>query len=91
MQNFLNLNKKINFLKTHNAMCTINGHAFTNLTNTIGGIYIVRDPRDVLLSYANHFQVDMKQLKNLRWIQKMVNIKMMDLMVYHRSFGNWSR
>ena len=38
-------------------MCTINGHPFTNLTNTIGGIYIVRDPRDIILSYANHFQV----------------------------------
>ena len=35
-------------------MCTINHHKFTNIENTIGGIHIVRDPRDVLISYSNY-------------------------------------
>ena len=52
MQLMINLNNKINYLKTHNAMCTINKHKFTNVENTLGAIYIVRDPRDVLVSYS---------------------------------------
>ena len=53
MQLMINLNNKINYLKTHNAMCTVNNYKFTNLENTLGAIYIVRDPRDVLVSYSN--------------------------------------
>ena len=62
MQEFLNLNNKINFLKTHNAMCTINNYPFTNSKNTLGAIYIVRDPRDIVVSYADHFQVSHKEI-----------------------------
>ena len=54
-QNRLNLNKKIKYLKTHHLNCTINKkNYFTNESNTLGVIYIVRDPRDVLVSYARH-------------------------------------
>ncbi len=54
LQSSINLNNKINYLKTHNAMCTINNHKFTNIENTLGGIHIVRDPRDILVSYSNY-------------------------------------
>tara|TARA_B100001029_G_C15000737_1_gene417905 strand:+ start:297 stop:1130 length:834 start_codon:yes stop_codon:yes gene_type:complete len=57
MQDAINLNNKINFLKTHNAMCTINNYPFTNAKNTLGGIYIVRDPRAIVASLADHFQI----------------------------------
>ena len=43
MQEYLNLMNKIIFLKTHNAMCTINGNSFTNSQQSLGGIYLVRD------------------------------------------------
>ena len=55
MQDYINLNKKINFLKTHNALCTLGKYKFTTSKNTIGSVYIVRDPRDVVISYADHF------------------------------------
>ena len=58
LQSLINLNNKINYLKTHNAMCTINNHKFTNIENTLGGIHIVRDPRDVIVSYSHHFGLD---------------------------------
>ena len=58
LQDIINLNNKLNFLKTHNGNFTLNNCAFTNTDNTIGGIYIVRDPRDVVLSNANHFGID---------------------------------
>ena len=54
MQDYINLNKKTNFLKTHNAMCTVGSHQFTSLRNTKGAIYLVRDPRDVLVSLSHH-------------------------------------
>ena len=32
----------------------MDGNSFTDLKNTLGVIYIVRDPRDVVISYAHH-------------------------------------
>ena len=91
LQNFLNLNNKINFLKTHNAMCTINGHAFTNFKNTIGAIYIVRDPRDIVLSYANHFQVDNETAVKHMMDSKNGELKNDGSNNFHRSLmGSWS-
>jgi hypothetical protein len=55
VQELINQNDKINFLKTHNALCNINGNIFTNKANTIAFIYVVRDPRNVILSMSNHF------------------------------------
>ena len=53
-QSYINLKNKITYLKTHNAMCKVENNLFTNLENTLGVIYLVRDPRDIVLSYANH-------------------------------------
>ena len=50
--------KKIRFLKTHSAYGSLNNNPFTSSEVTIGGIYIVRDPRNVLLSLMNHFSLD---------------------------------
>ena len=58
LQDIINLNGKLNFLKTHNGNYNLGNYPFTNSDNTIGGIYIVRDPRDVVLSYANHIGVN---------------------------------
>tara|TARA_Y100000992_G_scaffold300512_1_gene269331 strand:+ start:2630 stop:3475 length:846 start_codon:yes stop_codon:yes gene_type:complete len=54
----------IRFLKTHSAMHDINGHSFTNLKNTLGAIYIVRDPRKIINSYANHSDISIEDAKN---------------------------
>ena len=56
---------KFTFLKTHNALCNIKGNNFTTLENTLGLIYIIRDPRDVLISYASHLNLDLKNTANL--------------------------
>ena len=59
----ININKdnKIHFLKTHNAMCSINGNNFTDKFNTSAAIYIVRDPRNVLSSISHHYEINHKQ------------------------------
>ena len=56
MQEYLNLAYSKIFVKTHNAMCTINGNSFTNSKQSLGAIYLVRDPRDVVMSYSDHLQ-----------------------------------
>ena len=61
MQDFINLNKKTNFVKTHNAMVTVGSYKFTTTRNTKGSIYIVRDPRDVLVSLSHHMGIDYEQ------------------------------
>lgn len=68
VKNYINVQKKINsqnsktirFLKTHTSFYDINGYKFTDLNNTLGVIYIVRDPRSVVKSYANHNQMTLE-------------------------------
>ena len=59
------INKKknsIQFWKTHNAFCKLQGkYNFTDLKNTTGVIYIIRDPRNVVSSYANHYQRSLEE------------------------------
>ena len=57
-QEIINLDKKLKFFKTHNILGGLNGNQFTNTKNTIGGIYIVRDPRNVITSLKNHFEMN---------------------------------
>ena len=56
--------RSINFIKTHSSLNDINGHRFTNLKNTLGAIYIIRDPRDIIRSYANHSSISKEGAKN---------------------------
>ena len=65
VQQFINSGKKFTFLKTHNAQCTINGNVFTNNENTLAFIYVVRDPRNVVLSMSNHFGITQEKSFNI--------------------------
>ena len=60
-QENINRKNKLIFLKTHCALCTVNNNAFTNSKNSIGAIYIVRDPRNVITSIQNHFQLSSEE------------------------------
>jgi hypothetical protein len=42
------------FVKTHNALLIDRGHSTVNFGVTSGAIYIVRNPLDVAISYADH-------------------------------------
>ena len=56
-QEKINRNNKLNYFKTHNILGSINNSNFTNKKNTAGAIYIVRDPRNVLTSIQNHYEL----------------------------------
>ena len=65
-QEKINTDKKLRFFKTHNAFGSLNNQIFTNKQNSIGCIYVVRDPRNVLTSLKNHYQ--MKDFEALKWM-----------------------
>ena len=54
VQEIINEKNNIQFLKTHSYLFNFENNPFTNLENSLGVIYIVRNPRNVILSYANH-------------------------------------
>jgi len=56
-QEKINENNKLNFFKTHNILGSINKTNFTNKKNTLAAIYIVRDPRNVITSIQNHYEL----------------------------------
>ena len=56
-QNKINSNKNLRFFKTHNMLGKFRGNFFTNSENTLGSIYIVRDPRNVVTSVKNHYSL----------------------------------
>ena len=47
--------EKQTFLKTHNALIALNNRLFTSEKTSLGAIYIVRDPRNILSSLKNHY------------------------------------
>ena len=65
-QEKINTDKKLRFFKTHNAFGKLNNYDFTNSENSIGCLYVVRDPRNVLTSIKNHYELDDDQA--IKWI-----------------------
>ena len=54
-QEEINKTKKLSFWKTHSSFCKLyNKYNFSDLKNSLGVIYIVRDPRNVVSSFARH-------------------------------------
>ena len=65
-QEKINQDKKLRFFKTHNAFGALNNFDFTNKDNSIGCIYVVRDPRNVITSLKNFYEMNDDQA--FKWI-----------------------
>ena len=66
-QEKINENKKeLKFFKTHNIFGKLNNYDFTNRQNSIGCLYVVRDPRNVFTSLKNHYQLNDDQA--IKWM-----------------------
>jgi hypothetical protein len=70
-QEKINKDKKIRFFKTHNTFGKVNNCDFTNKDNSAGCIYIVRDPRNVITSLENHYE--MNHETSLKWMTNSKN------------------
>ena len=76
VKNYINAQKSFNkknsvqFLKTHSYLFNIENHAFTDLNNSLGVIYLVRDPRNVVTSWARFANVSIENAANT-----LINVK----------------
>ena len=74
----LGFKEDFKFFKTHSGNFGINNNFFTSQENTRGVIYIIRDPRDVCISWANHTSKTFNEsiefmtndLASLSWIER---------------------
>ena len=57
VQESFNQKNSTQFLKTHSYLFNVEGNGFTDLNNTLGAIYIVRDPRNIVTSLANFLDI----------------------------------
>ena len=71
-QDKINSDKKIKFFKTHNSLCNLDNYYFTNFKNSLGAIYIVRDPRNLISSISNHFSKTIEEAKNFILTPKII-------------------
>ena len=96
-QKFINReNKKIKFLKTHSSLSRVNNCNFTDLNNTFGAIYIVRDPRNVITSFAHHYDLDLNDALNVmidrsRWLVKNENVFKTFLGSWALNYNSWKQ
>ena len=75
-QNLINEeSKKAKFFKTHSKLCQMYGSNFTDLKNTLGVIYIIRDPRNVVTSFAHHYNLTIDQATEALFDEKRFMIK----------------
>ena len=59
-QNYF-FNNKDAILKTHSTLNEFDGYKFTTSKQTKGAIYIVRDPRNVILSMSHHYSLTFQE------------------------------
>jgi hypothetical protein len=72
-QKEINKDRKIRFFKTHHLFCKYGENAFTDNENTLGVIHVVRDPRSLVKSLKNHF--NLQNLEEAK--EKLFNIQLM--------------
>ena len=86
-QKIINKDKKIKFIKTHSSLVKINNSNFTDLNNSLGAIYIVRDPRNVATSFAYHYNLNIDEAINVMTDPKSWLVK---TSLLHKIFlGSW--
>ena len=71
-QDLINLDDKIKFFKTHHINCKIDQYSFTNKTNTLATIYIIRDPRNLVNSISNHYSKSLEDSKKFLFDSKFI-------------------
>jgi len=95
VQNFLNQEKgKVKFYKTHSALSKMHGSNFTDLKNTLGVIYIVRDPRNLVTSLAHHSNLSIEEaantmIDNSKYLVKSVKNCRVFLGSWNSNYNSW--
>ena len=93
------INKKTNsikFIKTHSSLSRINNCNFTDLNNTLGAIYVVRDPRNVVKSFSHHYNLSVNEATNAmtdqtRWLIKTDKVFKTFLSSWGVNYNSWKQ
>jgi Sulfotransferase domain len=88
-QHLADLVEGLIFVKTHQALAVDRGYPTIDFSVTAGAIYIVRNPLDVVISYAHHLgqSIDLTiELMNLKNAETAVNDKQVNEL-----YGSWSQ
>ena len=91
-QNLINSDNKLNIFKTHHVLCSLGKDNFTDKKNTLGAIYIVRDPRNVISSILYHFNLSNtdEALNFIQTEEKFIgNVKNKVNYPLHTLIGSW--
>lgn len=102
-KNFINAQKRINndknkikFFKTHSSLSKIENCNFTDLDNTLGAIYIVRDPRNVVKSFSHHYDLTIDQateamIDQTRWLARTDTMFKTFLSSWKINYNSWKQ
>ena len=60
-QEYINKKAPFIFLKTHSSFYNIKNYVFSDLINSLGVIYIIRDPRNVITSFSNYYNLSLRE------------------------------
>ena len=63
-KNNLSFNEDFSFFKTHHILNSLNGKNYVTKEFVRGIIYLVRDPRDVVVSWSNHTNISLSKSVN---------------------------
>ena len=102
-KNFINAQKSINndknkikFFKTHSSLSKIENCNFTDLDNTLGAIYIVRDPRNVVKSFSHHYDLTIDEateamIDQSRWLARTDTMFKTFLSSWKINYNSWKQ
>ena len=87
-QELINKSNNLQFWKTHSSFCKMyNKFNFSDLNNSVGVIYLVRDPRNVITSFANHNSKKIDETTNLLLNDLAIGNEKNEVEVY---LGSWA-
>ena len=102
-KNFINAQKSINndknkikFFKTHSSLSKIENCNFTDLDNTLGAIYIIRDPRNVVKSFSHHYDLTIDEateamIDQTRWLARTDTMFKTFLSSWKINYNSWKQ
>jgi hypothetical protein len=83
------LNKNVVPMKTHSYLGEDSGHPIFSMQATYGAVYIIRDPRDIVLSAADHFGKTLDEV--IAWMaDPQAMCKRMPGTIVHELQSSWS-
>jgi hypothetical protein len=91
-QDLINSDNKVKIFKTHHVLYRLGEDIFTNQKNTLGAIYVVRDPRNVISSILYHFNLSCieEALNFIKEEKKFIgNLKNKVNYPLHTLIGSW--